>query len=163
MADLSMFGKIVKAKDGSIRSFSFTPEHIARRFWQFVTKTDSCWLWGGVIGPTGYGRFSVGKKGFNAHRVAYYLMKGGIPEGLTLDHLCRNRICVNPDHLDPVTSEENVRRAQPFYQPVTHCVQGHEYTPDNTYYKPGRTNRTCRACHREEERLRKLRKSNVGR
>lgn len=83
-----------------------------QRFWQKVEKSaDGCWLWAGTILPSGYGQFRVGLGRARAHRFAYELLVGEIPEGLTIDHLCRNIRCVNPDHLEPVTAAENVRRA----------------------------------------------------
>lgn len=71
----------------------------------------SCWNWGGVVDAKGYGRFDLGGRPQKAHRVAYELIVGPIPANLTIDHLCRNKLCVNPDHLEPVTNVENVRRA----------------------------------------------------
>lgn len=83
---------------------------LATRFWQKVCKTDSCWLWTGASIPNGYGTIGVNQKTQMVHRVAYELTKGKIPGRLYLDHLCRNKLCVNPDHLEPVTNAENVRR-----------------------------------------------------
>jgi hypothetical protein len=81
-----------------------------------------------------------------AHRVAYELVIGQIPAGLELDHLCRNVVCVNPAHLEPVTRAENMRRRS---AAQTHCKHGHEFTPENTYYYwHGGRHRACRACGR---------------
>lgn len=83
-----------------------------RRFWSKVDASGDCWLWTGAP-HLGYGRFSRGRSGATyAHRVAYELLVGPIPDGLTLDHLCWNTLCVNPDHLEPVTRAENTRRAR---------------------------------------------------
>jgi len=84
------------------------------RFWAKVNKTVTCWVWTSTIDTYGYGIFQESypeRKTVKAHRVAYTLVKGDIPEGLTLDHLCYNIKCVNPDHLEPVTLSENSKRA----------------------------------------------------
>lgn len=86
-----------------------------RRWWSKVTKTGTCWLWTGHCNRDGYGEFKVGDKGWLAHRYGYEMLVGPIPEALHLDHVhargCRHRNCVNPDHLEPVTTQENTRRA----------------------------------------------------
>ena len=78
-----------------------------RRFWIKVTKTPSCWEWNAAKSYDGYGLFNLGGKSRKAHRVAYTFVHGGIPEGKELDHVCRNRACVRPDHLRPVTNKQN--------------------------------------------------------
>ena len=83
---------------------------ISERFWEKVDKTATCWLWRASIRNHGYGRIKVNGRAEQAHRVAYELLVGPIPEGLTLDHLCRVRLCVNPAHLEPVTQKVNIRR-----------------------------------------------------
>lgn len=81
------------------------------RFMGKVEKTETCWLWRGAINPGGYGRIGEGSMVLQAHRVAYKLLVGPIPEGLHIDHLCGVRHCVRPDHLEAVTQAENNRRA----------------------------------------------------
>lgn len=84
----------------------------ADRFWYRVAVTPGCWLWTGALNWDGYGCFNAGPEiSSSAHRFAYRLLVGPVPDGLELDHLCRTRNCVNPDHLEPVTHAENVRRA----------------------------------------------------
>jgi hypothetical protein len=132
------------------------------RFWSKVRRTETCWEWTAGKKPAGYGAFADGYTTVLAHRFAYELLVGPIPEGLHIDHLCRNRACVNPAHMEPVSTAENTRRgmAGGAYQlSVTHCPQGHSYDGDNTYVFPdGR--RGCRSCmrasNRESARRRRL-------
>lgn len=126
-----------------------------RRFWQFVSKTDGCWMWAGAITLHGYPRFTMRSGQVQAHRLAYEKVVGAIPEGLELDHLCRVRHCVNPDHLEPVTHAENMRRAA---AAVTHCPRGHAYDEANTYHPPkgGRSCRTCTEASRQRYAVRIL-------
>ncbi len=112
-----------------------------------VNRFSGCWLWVAATGKDGYGRFSVNGRMELAHRIAYNLYVGPIPEGLELDHACRNHACVNPNHLETITHLENVRRgnARDTHNNLkTHCPQEHEYTPENTYLWNGR--RACRTC-----------------
>lgn len=124
------------------------------RFWLRVDKGDGagCWQWRGNLNPKGYGTFSVNKRPVQAHRYAYVLLVGSIPEGLQLDHLCRNRGCVRPTHLEPVTNRENMLRGDTFQginARKTHCKWGHPFDEVNTYRKADGT-RKCRACARED-------------
>lgn len=88
---------------------------------------DDCILWQGYIGPDGYGRLGNSRY---AHVVAWEAVNGPVPEGLELDHKCRVRRCINADHLEPVTHAENMARG--YWATKTHCIHGHEYTPENT-------------------------------
>jgi hypothetical protein len=117
---------------------------------KYIPEPNSgCWLWIGAI-SSGYGHFNSGIKGQSvlAHRFAYELHKGPVPEGLELDHLCRTRSCCNPDHLEPVTRQKNVWRSPIWDGNKTHCPQGHEYSADNIYWAgPNKTKRQCKICH----------------
>jgi HNH endonuclease len=129
------------------KSEDFSPITKEERFWRLVGKGDDCWSWLGAT-SLGYGIFQKKK----AHRVSYELSVGEIPEGLVLDHLCRNTICVRPDHLEPVTIGENVLRG--FNPPAenarkTHCHRGHELLPDNVSIIQGW--RRCKACARQRQ------------
>ena len=118
----------------------------ADRFWEKVDKTGSCWLWMGYRQKRGYGVFGAESRQLVlAHRWAYEATKGNILPGFELDHLCRNTSCVNPDHLEPVSHQENVRRGRLFLL-KTHCPHGHPYDEANTYWIDGR--RRCRSCIR---------------
>ncbi len=145
------------------------------RFWGKVDKAGlvpvhrpelgSCWMWIESC-QKGYGSFYLNGRKVGAHRFAYELLVGPVPDGLELDHLCHNdsgcaggpcvhRRCVNPSHLEPVSHRENMIRGATFIAPnlaKTHCVNGHEFTSENTYTWHG--TRQCRTCHRTRQRAR---------
>ncbi len=128
------------------------------RFWSKVNKLDNgCWRWEGHCQSSGYGKFWDGRKMVKAHRYAYKLLKGKIPPNLECDHLCRNRSCVNPLHIELVTGSENVKRGlspeltRQRQLSKTHCPYGHPYDKANTYVSPN-GKRECRICRRESNR-----------
>jgi hypothetical protein len=131
----------------------------SERFWSKVEKTDSCWNWIGAKSKRGYGSFRIKDKTVLAHRWAYENLVGEIPEGLVIDHKCRNHSCVNPDHLEVVTQKENCQRgimgeeARKRNHAKTHCKHGHElsYKSDGIRY--------CKECHKLRERKRRKEKT----
>jgi HNH endonuclease len=122
-----------------------------------------CWIWMGGVTYGGYGVMSHKGKSNLAHRLSYTAYKGEIPKGFDIDHLCRVRSCVNPEHLEAVTRKENIRRGQTgcktvgrkdfgdvakkFYAAKTHCKNGHEYTSETIY--SARNHRECKICRKE--------------
>ena len=129
-------------------------EVLPARFWRKVAIGD-CWEWTGAKG-NGYGVSWIEGRLQRPHRVVYEALVRPVPDGLELDHLCRNRACVNPDHLEPVTRRENMRRGVRHAHPVQACPQGHPYDVANTKWYEGR--RYCRACHRIDDRTRRGRR-----
>lgn len=128
------------------------------RFWPMVDTTGDCWEWQGTKDVGGYARFQLRGERHLVHRYAYELLVGPIPDGLHIDHLCRNRICVNPAHLEPVTLVENVMRGETVTArnaAKTHCVNGHPFDAANTRYRPA-GGRSCRACARDLARRRRM-------
>jgi hypothetical protein len=116
---------------------------------------SGCWLWTAATNADGYGLLWRGNRSYlMAHRASYELHVGPIPEGLTIDHLCRNRRCINPAHLEPVTNRTNVLRGAGITAQnaaKTHCIHGHPYDEQNTYLRRDGA-RACRICKREVQR-----------
>lgn len=148
-------------------------ERDEQRFWANIERDErGCWLWTGAVNaPTprgngkhmggGYARFFYDGKQSYAHRYAYEKWNGPIPEGLQIDHLCRNRKCANPKHLEAVTPKENSRRGAVAFRNGSKetCKRGHEYDEANTYhyvYPDGKNARFCRTCKREWARKYRL-------
>ena len=122
---------------------------LEERFWSRVEITGFCWNWVGTLSPAGYGRITEADRTEHlAHRWAYEtLTQQAIPKGMHIDHLCRNRACVNPDHMEVVPGAVNVMRG--FGPPAknarkTHCQYGHELPQQGEFY-----DRTCRECRRK--------------
>ena len=144
-----------------------TPSELLKqfpRFWSkvtFPTDLTQCWLWHACI-VRGYGQFTMkdsGIKQIYAHRLSYELLIGSIPNGLTLDHICRNRSCVHPGHLEPVTNATNILRGMgppAMNARKTHCRNGHLFNTQNTYARPSAMrHRECRTCKLNNQRKRR--------
>lgn len=146
-----------------------TPEMYKRRLFSRFTVGDGCWEWtAGVHHKEGYGQMQnyVTKKTGLAHRIMYELFVGPIPAGLQIDHLCRNRRCVRPDHMEVVTNEVNSLRGAgvaALNARITHCHRGHPFSGDNLYLakRGDRLKRVCRACQNERSRKKRSRPAAV--
>jgi len=140
------------ACQGRVRSIEADP--LEAFLWRRTSPEPNtgCWLWTGAVNEGGYGTINHPRRGGKfAHRVAFAHWRGPIPAGMDLDHLCRVRCCVNPEHLEPVTRQENIRRGRVGEATAerqrgrTHCKRGHEFTPANTIIRKNGV-RNCRAC-----------------
>lgn len=139
---------------------------------RIAAGANGCWIWTGQLNNQGYGAMQFARPGEQprkrtklAHRVSYELLVGPIPDGLTIDHLCMVRRCINPGHLEVVTSQENALRSPDTlasrWGHRTHCERGHEFTTDNTILRPRRDNpvkfyRDCRQCRKDRSPARAM-------
>lgn len=129
-------------------SWSGLPKQIEDRI--IPEPMSGCWLWLGGLRDkkNGYGAVSWEGKIYRTHKLVFHLLRYVVPSTLTIDHLCRNRLCCNPDHLEPVTQKINVHRGEGVAarnMKKTHCPKGHEFDNENTY--TWKNQRFCRACH----------------
>lgn len=132
-------------------------ERTIERFWSKVIADPKtgCLLWTGTVnGPGGYGVVSIGGRVYSTHRVAYTVANGEIPPLAVIDHICFNRQCVNPEHLRVAGHYQNLYRRDPAKTPLypTHCIHGHEFTPENTYVVPATGARQCKECNKDAVR-----------
>lgn len=126
---------------------------------------DGCWLWQGAINDSGYGLVTLNGRRTRVHRLVYETLVCKIPKHLVIDHLCRVRNCCNPEHLEPVTPQINTLRGNgPAARKAsqTHCVNGHEFTPETTYIHKTRGTRNCRICMIQTARKRRAGLANTG-
>lgn len=150
-----------------ISTLKAIPYEYQTRFLRLIRVSETgCWNWTGNTHPKSqYGRFWVSRHTDRlAHRLAYEWSGQDIPEGLVIDHLCRNRICVNPSHMQPVTLVENVMRGESVWAVnarKTHCLRGHEFTAENTWISK-RNERHCRECTRIRKREARARRRLSG-
>ena len=143
-----------------------TPLSRFNKKWKLYTKHyykgAPCWEWGGGIMKNGYGTFWYEGRTMLVHRWSYGYLVEPIPEGLTIDHLCRNRTCVRPSHLEAVTSRENTLRGDTpaaRNSKKTHCSRGHLYNIGNTYTRKDRRERGCRICRNKAARFAQLKRT----
>jgi hypothetical protein len=127
------------------------------RFCSKIEITPNCWIWKAQKNLNGYGRFRVctSISQFFAHRLSYIIHRGEIADGLQIDHLCRNRACVNPWHMEVVTGRTNTLRSfniAAINARKTHCKNGHPFDQENTYRERKTGNRRCRICAAESDK-----------
>jgi hypothetical protein len=120
---------------------------------KWIDFQPGCWEWRGPKASTGYGQIGSRNRKRYAHRLAWEMLVGPIPDGTEIDHLCRNQMCVNPMHLEPVPHRENVRRGMSpsgMNARKATCLRGHPYDEANTYYRPDGKGRFCRVCAKQQ-------------
>jgi hypothetical protein len=137
---------------------SFGDPRLPAKFWNNAYPIENgCWIWAATISPKGYGYIHWNGVNYRAHRLPWIFLVSRISEGLHLDHLCRERSCVNPAHLEPVTPRENIMRGEGFASKLarsTSCKSGHPFDASNTIFEmsAGATRRQCRACAKIRDR-----------
>lgn len=124
------------------------------RFFEKITESGDCWIWLGAVSNSGYGSFWSDNKSKLAHRWSYSFFRGDLLGDLHLDHLCRNKLCCNPEHLDPVTNKINISRGLlgDLYVRPKSCSRGHLFDDQNTYISKKTGKATCRRCHALRQR-----------
>jgi hypothetical protein len=143
-------------RNGTVELIERQPRPLEDRLWPRVTPAGFCWEWEGAHAASGYGVINLGPRLDRTHRVVYEMLVGPIPEGLHMDHLCRNRGCCNPDHLDPVTPRENmIRGMAPSHITARTGVCRRGHTMADAYTRPDTGARTCRTCLTERSRRRR--------
>lgn len=136
-----------------------TQSPLKKRIWRFITvgTPNGCCIWTGGLNKYGYGKVWVDEthRAVAAHRVIWEMVNGPIPAEVECDHLCRNRACVNPRHIELVTTKTNILRGASWAAvnaKKTHCIRGHPFDETNTYLRP-KGGRGCRICRREQKHL----------
>ncbi len=131
------------------------------RFWSKVNKTEGCWLWTACVFHHGYGQFMAIRGSKYAHRYSYELAHGAIPAGMEAHHICKNRACVNPAHLELLSKSDHARLHASIQDRTrfrvprknktlkTHCCHGHELTPENTRVRVSNGWRSCKTCEKQ--------------
>lgn len=142
-------GKPITVSPGNSRRWKYVTPLMRFEDGYIPEPNSGCWLWIKTLSEHGYGRMLINYRIVFAHRFSYQQFRGSLTDGLVLDHLCRNRCCVNPDHLEQVTQTENVRRGGKMLN--ASCPSGHPFTPENTWINPRNGWRQCRQCNRDNQ------------